>query len=167
MRPPFERPLLIMAISMLLLGCVASPDVEPSACRRPQPATAEIGAGTATSGFQPLADGDDALVTLGSQGLDMIQISVKLTDFEMPGVQQRLTRPWVTVRQRGTLLGSIRASVSPLAISKDTVAFFNMETPITRDAIDTYLDQLVDVDVVARDGCGRLIHAKRVLRLVK
>lgn len=97
----------------------------------------------------------------------MIQISVKLTDFEMPGVQQRLTRPWVTVRQRGTLLGSIRASVSPLAISKDTVAFFNMETPITRDAIDTYLDQLVDVDVVARDGCGRLIHAKRVLRLVK
>jgi hypothetical protein len=155
------------ALGAWLAACEPMPDVEPSACHNLEPAVAEIGTGDENTGFKPTVDGDDALVTLGPQGLHMILISVKLTDFETPSAGAGQSRLWLSVRNQETLLGAIPATERPIALDDKNVAFLGLRPVMTLDNVSEYFGKLSEVEVTIRDGCDRLIHAKRIVRLVQ
>ncbi len=163
------RPDRVLGIALAgwLAGCVPAPDVEPSACQNPVPATAEIGTGDENTGFKATADGDNALVTLGPQGLHMILISVKLIGFEAPAAGAGQSRLWLSVRNQDTLLGAIPATESPLPVDATSVVFLGLRPVMTLDNVSDYFGKLSEVEVTIRDGCDRLITARRVVRLVQ
>ena len=150
-----------------LTACVPAPDVEPSACRNPLPAVAEIGSGDENTGFKPMADGDNALVTLGPQGLHMILVSVKLTGFEAPSAGSGQSKLWLSVHNQDTLLGAIPATESPIVLDDQNVVFLGLRPVMTLDNVSDYFGKLSEVEVTIRDGCDRLITARRIVRLVQ
>ena len=151
----------------LAVACVPAADIEPAACRNPKPAIAELGTGDLNTGFKPLADGADALVTLGPQGLHMILVSVKLTGFETPAAGSGRSQLWLSVRNQETFLGAIPATEKPVTIDGQTVAFLGLRPVMTLDNVSDYFGKLSEVEVTIRDGCDRMIHAKRTVRLVQ
>jgi len=164
MRPDFT---VLIACLGAVCACVPAPDIEPSACKNPKPALAELGTGDLNTGFKPLADGDDALVTLGPQGLHMILVSVKLTGFEAPAAGSGRSQLWLSVRNQDTFLGAIPAQEKPVAVDGQSVAFLGLRPVMTLDNVSDYFGKLSEVEVTIRDGCDRLIHAKRTVRLVQ
>ncbi len=156
-----------LATGCLLTSCEPAPDIEPSACRNPVPAVAELGTGDLNTGFKPMADGADALVTLGPQGLHMILVSVKLTGFEAPPAGGGRSQLWLSVRSQDTFLGAIPATEKPVVLDDKTVAFLGLRPAMTLDNVSAYFGKLSEVEVTIRDGCDRLIHAKRMVRLVQ
>lgn len=156
-----------LAMACGLARCVPAPDIEPSACRNPLPAVAELGTGDLNTGFMPLADGADALVTLGPQGLHMILVSVKLTGFETAPAGGGRSQLWLSVRNQDTFLGAIPATERPVVLDAKTVAFLGLRPAMTLDNVSAYFGKLSEVEVTIRDGCDRLIHAKRMVRLVQ
>ena len=143
------------------------PDEEPSACHNAEPAIAEIGTGDENTGFKPMADGDNALVTLGPQGLHMILVSVKLTDFETPSAGSGQSKLWLSVRNQETMLGAIPATERPIKLDDRNVVFLGLRPVMTLDNVSDYFGKMSEVEVTIRDGCDRLIHAKRTVRLIQ
>ena len=158
---------LLACLLGALTACEPAPDVEPSACHNPEPGVAELGTGDENTGFKPTADGDNALVTLGPQGLHMILVSVKLKNFETPAAGSGPSRLWLSVRNQDTLLGAIPATESPKTLDDQTVVFLGLRPVMTLDNVADYFGQLSEVEVTIRDGCDRLIHAKRTVRLIQ
>ncbi len=155
--------LLILAIS----GCTPNADVEPTSCHNDQPGSMEIGGGDMATGYKALKDGDNALVTLGPQGLHMILVSVKLKNFEAPQVGSGTSKLWLSVYHGDKLLGATPVTEKPVQLGDTTVVFLGLRPTITADDAKAYFGDLSTVEVSIRDGCDRVVQAKRVVRLIQ
>lgn len=156
-----------LLVCCALLGCVPDPDVEPVTCRNPLPASAEIGAGDLATGFKPMDEGAKALVSLGAQGLHMITVSVKLTGFEAPQAGGAAAQLWLSLYQEGKLLGAVPVIAKPQKLDKETVVFLGLRPTIIVDNAVVYFGKPTQVEVTVRDGCDRLIHARKTVLMIQ
>ncbi len=163
--------MLRKALTLLLFaaawGCVPDADVEPTSCHNPLPGTMEVGGGDMATGYQPMMDGDNALVTLGPQGLHMILVSVKLKNYEAAQVGAGRTQLWLSLYSGSKLLGATPVTQEPTMQADGTMVFLGLRPTITADDAKIYFDKLATVEVSIRDGCDRMVTGKRVVKLIQ
>lgn len=158
---------LLVVLAIAGWGCVPDADVEPTSCHNEQPGTMEIGAGDMATGYKPMHDGDNALVTLGPQGLHMILVSVKLQNYEAPQVGAGRTQLWLSLYHGSKLLGATPVTQEPMMQADGTMVFLGLRPTITADDAKAYFDKLATVEVSIRDGCDRMVTGKRVVKLIQ
>lgn len=123
--------------------------------------TAEIGLGDLDTGFQPMADGDDVMVVLGPQGLNMIVVSVRVDSMD-PG-EHHVT---VEVDHSGDLVAGAVADIVPEESPPDPAAYFlGLRVVFAVDEVRPLDGQLADVTATVTDACGDPVVATRSVRL--
>jgi len=158
---------LLAVLAIFAWACVPDADIEPTACQNEQPGTMEVGGGDMATGFKVLHDGDNALVTLGPQGLHMILVSVKLQNYEAPQVGAGRTVLWLSLYHGDKLLGATPVTQEPTVQPDGTMVFLGLRPTITADDAKAYFDKLATVEVSLRDGCDRMVTGKRVVKLIQ
>jgi hypothetical protein len=147
-------------------GCEPEPDVEPLPCRNPEPGIADLGEGDLASGFLDLIDGEDLAVAFGPQGMHMVHVSSRVLGLEPAQAGGIGNRVSVAIRFEGEVVGGTVADMQPSEVQGDVSDFLGVRAIITAAEVDLLDQQVTDVQVIVRDGCGRELVAERPLRLV-
>ena len=152
------RRLLLAALA--LTACDSTEDLE---CLNPDPGIAEVGAGDLTTGFIELADGDDISVVLGPQGLHMIVVSGRVSDFEMP--TRAPIHVEIGIRADGAIVGGTVSDLEPSGSTGGAVELLGLRAVFTVEEVRPLDGRLAQVELVVVDGCGRRVESTRTVRL--
>ena len=156
----------LLLIGLAGPGCEPEPDVEPLPCRNPDPGVAELGEGDLASGFLELVDGEDLSVVFGPQGMHMVHVSSRVVGLEPAQAGGIGNMVSVAIRYEGEVVGGVVADMKPSAVQGDVSDFLGVRAIITAAEVDLLDQQVADVEIIVRDGCGRELVAERPLRLV-
>lgn len=155
-----------LPLAALTLGCEPPPDVEPLACRNPEPGVAEIGIGDLNTGFISLEDGDDLPLIFGPQGMHMVVLSARVEDLEVGSVGGSGTEIAAALRQDGEVVGGVSQEMTPTSDSGGVVEFLGVRAIITVAEVEDIANQYADVEITVTDGCGRALTDSRELFLL-
>ncbi len=159
-----RRKLPLIAL-LLVQACEPAADVEPLDCDNPVPGISIVGKGNLETGFKDLEDGADLLFVLRPQGMHMIMLSARIFDMEPAqagGIGNRVT---VAVRHEGVVVGGTVADMQPSLVAGEATDFLGVRAVFTAAEIDLLDQEVADVEITVRDGCGRELVAERPLQL--
>jgi len=145
----------VLACVVALAGCGAGE------CPDATQLSAEIGLGDLDTGYQPMADGDNVMVVLGPQGLNMIVVSVRVD-----GLEQGEYHVTVEVDHDGDLVAGAVAYLEPELSPPDLAAYFlGLRVVFTVDQVRPLDGQLAVVTATVTDACGDPATATRNVHL--
>jgi len=149
--------LLLALVATTAAGCAGDP-----ACTAPEPGSAEIGLGDLDQGFTPMSDGVEVPIVLGPQGLNMIVVSVRVSDLEPSGAGSY--RVGVAIELDDQVVGGTVGELVPVD-GGDASDFLGLRVIVTVAEVRPLDGALVDLVADVTDGCGRVIEAVRPVRL--
>lgn len=151
----FSRSSIAAFAILAMAGCGSGEDI---VCEFSGAATAVVGGGTTQTGFVTLAPEAPMEVTLGPQGLYMLTPSVRVQNM-YPGVSGRTgdaNDPNITFELylNNVLIGGSAREHLGLTAGPDGDERLGVFTPFTAERSE-YLGQVVSVEVLVEDACGR------------
>ena len=159
--------LALLLVALAAFGCEPDPDVEPLPCRNLVPGVTELGIGGLASGFLPVSDGDDIEIIFGPQGQHMAFAAARVSDMEPAQAGGIGTTISLAFRHEGELVGGVVSrGMQPSRQQDEITDFAGVRAVFTAAEIDELYNEMVDVEIIVSDGCGRELAAERPLRLV-
>lgn len=140
-------------------GCRPPDDVEPSACRNPEPGAATLGTGDMEAGFVPLEAGDPLMISFGPQGMHMVVVSIRVTDIETARAGGSAGRVEVALRQDDVVVGGTSAQIAPSEVDGDVVDYLGLRAIFTVAEIEEVGDRSATLEGTVVDGCDRVLAA--------
>ena len=161
-----RRLFLLAAALALLIGCDPGTDMEPPGCTSDVPPEPEAGIGDLVEGFKPLDDGEVIEAIMGPQGLHMLEVSLRVNDFVQPRVPGMHLAFETEARFHGQVVAGATGNDARPVHDGDRIEYLGIRVTFAKDdAAAKYADQLLDVDIRMRDGCYRLLEARRKWRV--
>jgi hypothetical protein len=152
----------MVAVAVGLAACTAGDG--PPECANPIPGRAEIGFGDLDTGYHAAAEGSDAQVVLGPQGLHMVVVSIRVQGFEAPpaGEASHVT---VAIEHGGQVVGGAIGDLSSTPGADDASDFLGVRTVFNVADVRALEGEMVELVATVTDGCARPIEATRTVRL--
>ncbi len=154
-----NRAAAVLACLLAVPACAGD-----GACPAESAAHGEIGLGDLATGFSPMSDGAEVPIVLGPQGLNMIEICVRVVG--LAPSEDGSYPVSVGVYHGGEVVAGAIGTLEPvLADDAGTADFLGLRVVFTLAEVRPLDGQPAEVQATVTDGCGQPVLASRIITL--